>query len=60
MHSLIDNLIFPAPKASYTPENIGGRLLYVPKFTVYAPNYPFLKQAKQPGGAGAGISKQAH
>ena len=41
MHSLIDNLIFPAPKASYSKDNIAGRLIFIPKFTVYAPNYPF-------------------
>ena len=35
MHSLIDNLIFPAPRASYTPDTVTGRLLYVPKFKIY-------------------------
>lgn len=46
MHSLIDNLIFPAPKPSYTTDNITGRIMFIPKFTAYAPSYAFNEQVK--------------
>lgn len=35
MYSIIDNLIFPSPKPSYTLESLRGKLIYVPKFDNY-------------------------
>ena len=32
MYSLIDGLIFPAPKPSYTMESLKDKIVYVPKF----------------------------
>ena len=31
MYSIVDSLIFPAPKPSYTHESLAGKLIYVPK-----------------------------
>lgn len=32
MYSLIDGLIFPAPKPSYTTESMKGKIIFIPKF----------------------------
>jgi hypothetical protein len=35
MYSLIDNLIFPAPKPGYSAESMSTELIYIPKFNDY-------------------------
>lgn len=32
MYSLVDKLIFPAPRSGYTSESLQGHLIYIPKF----------------------------
>ena len=38
MYSLVDKLIFPAPKPAYSSESLKGRLIYIPKFKDYFQN----------------------
>ena len=38
MHSFVDNLIFPAPKAAYSAESLRGKLIFIPKFDDYFQN----------------------
>ena len=35
MYSLIDNLVFPAPKPTYTHEELKDQIIYIPKFRDY-------------------------
>ena len=37
MQSLLDQLIFPAPSATYSHESLKGLLIYIPKFELYKP-----------------------
>jgi len=39
MYSIIDNLIFPSPKPSYSQESLAGKLIYVPKFENYKSDF---------------------
>lgn len=45
MYSIIDNLIFPAPKSSYDYESLKGRIIFVPKFETYKPQYNFQRDS---------------
>ena len=38
MYSLVDKLVFPAPKSGYSSESLKGRLIYIPKFKDYFQN----------------------
>ena len=35
MYGIIDNLIFPAPKSSYTFQSLQGNIIFIPKFEPY-------------------------
>ena len=35
MYGIIDNLIFPAPKSSYSFHSLQGNIIFIPKFDAY-------------------------
>lgn len=45
MYSLIDNLIFPAPKSSYDYQSLKGRIIFIPKFETYKPQFNFQRDS---------------